>query len=115
MPESASESESLSEMLLLQCFDGISIPVTFTNDETESIRALFFIADYTGRGASPVFKTAGYFPEHVRAMRVPSQLSKMSLRDGTRKHAGSKCSVPNDGNGPLGRNSGSMQGVNVPS
>jgi len=79
LAESSFESGSLSEMLLLQCFDGISIPVTFTNDETESIRALFFIADYTGRGASPVFKIAGYFPEHVRAMRVPSQTSKMDL------------------------------------
>ena len=31
MPESASESESLTEMLLLQFFDGVSIPDTFTN------------------------------------------------------------------------------------
>ena len=30
MPESASESESFSEILLLQYFDGVSIPVTFT-------------------------------------------------------------------------------------
>lgn len=30
MVESANESECLSEMFLLQGFDGVSIPVTFT-------------------------------------------------------------------------------------
>ena len=33
-----------------------------TNDETESIRALFFIANDEGHGAGPMSKTAGYFP-----------------------------------------------------
>ena len=31
--ESASESESLSEILLLQYFDGVSIPDTFTSND----------------------------------------------------------------------------------
>ncbi len=54
-----------------------------TNYETESIRALFFIADYTGRGAGLVFKTAGYFPALARVVKVPSQMVKTGLRDGT--------------------------------
>ena len=33
LAESSFESGSLSEMLLLQCFDGISIPVISTNSE----------------------------------------------------------------------------------
>ena len=32
MTESSFESESLSEMLLLQYFDGVSIPDTFTTN-----------------------------------------------------------------------------------
>ena len=35
--ESASESESLSEILLLQYFDGVSIPDTFTSSECPGI------------------------------------------------------------------------------
>ena len=35
--ESANESESLSEILLLQGFDGVSISVTFTNRECPGI------------------------------------------------------------------------------
>ena len=43
LAESASESVSLSEILLLQYFDGVSIPDTFTNSALAKSRAFFVL------------------------------------------------------------------------